>query len=106
MSQKMAKMAMLSKNKEKIFIYDENQCQIIDDENEHKKVGDKCLQKMANFVCQICHYYTHKKYNYEIHLSSIKHIENVASVNIISNMNTNVMFVIIIQIKNIIMKNI
>ena len=81
MSQKMAKMAMLTKNKQKIFIYDDNQCVDDNDGTEHKKVGEKCLQKMANYICQICNYYTHKKYNYDIHLSSIKHIENVNSMN-------------------------
>ena len=81
MSLKMAKMAMLQKNKESIINYHCDSININNIENEHLKVGEICLQKMANFVCYVCDYYTHKKYNYEIHLSSIKHIENVAIMN-------------------------
>ena len=39
----------------------------------------KSSKKVANFYCEKCHYNTSRKYNYDKHLRSKRHLENCKS---------------------------
>jgi len=81
MSLKLAKLAMVTSADNNVNIYDYDSSEEIINNNELKKVGEDTTVKLANYICDVCEYYTHKKYNYELHLLTIKHIENIAMMN-------------------------
>ena len=47
---------------------------------DHKHEVADCLKNVAKtYTCNICEYNTSRKYNYDLHLSSIKHKKKVAT---------------------------
>jgi hypothetical protein len=81
MSLKLAKLAMVTNIDNNTIIYDCSSSKENINNNGNIKVAEETTVKLANYVCDVCEYYTHKKYNYELHLLTIKHTENIATMN-------------------------
>jgi|APSaa5957512535_1039671.scaffolds.fasta_scaffold177724_1 hypothetical protein len=44
---------------------------------------------MTTYTCSVCNFNTYKKYNYNIHNISPKHLENLSERNMVTQGNTN-----------------
>ena len=60
---------------------DDNKCENIDNKNDNVTQNTKSInldEKNTNtYMCDICDYNTSRKYNYDLHLSSVKHIKKL-----------------------------
>jgi hypothetical protein len=56
---------------------------------EYKDDTSGLSKNVGKYLCDICNYNTSKKYNYNKHLSSVKHINHVANMVIICDYNCN-----------------